>query len=136
MSRISARKTVSTPPPSTDAAERARGVASRALVRASRAWGLSQAQLGRLVGLSDATVSRLVRGDYLLDLDGKPGQCALALLRAYRSLDALVGGDDAKARAWLTADNRHLGGVPLDLLGDVATLGDVLAYLDAMRGKV
>lgn len=135
MSRISVRRIAAAAPPPPDP-DRARGVASRAIVRAARAWGLSQAQLGRLVGLSDATVSRLVRGDYLLDLDGKPGQCALALLRAYRSLDALVGGDDAKARAWLTADNRHLGGIPLDLLGDVATLGDVLAYLDAMRGKV
>jgi transcriptional regulator with XRE-family HTH domain len=111
-------------------------VASKALTRAAAAWGLTQAQLGQLVGLSDASISRLFRGEYQLDLASKSGQCALAMLRIYRSLDALVGGDDTKARGWLTAENHHLGGVPLALMSDVATLGEVLGYLDGMRGKI
>jgi hypothetical protein len=111
-------------------------VVTKALARAAVAWALTQAQLGALIGLSDASVSRLMRGDYKLDLGSKPGQCAIAILRIYRSLDALVGGDDNKARSWLTAQNVHLGGVPLELMSDISTLGEVLGYLDAMRGKV
>lgn len=111
-------------------------VTSKALVRAAQGWGLTQAQLGDLVGLSEATISRLYKGEYKLDLRSKQGQCALAVLRIYRSLDALVGGQDDKARAWLTHENTHLQGVPLELMADVSTLGDVLVYLDAMRGKV
>lgn len=111
-------------------------VVAKALSRAATAWELTQAQMGALVGLSEASVSRLMRGEYKLDLGSKPGQCAVAILRIYRGLDALVGGDDGKARSWLTAHNAHLGGVPLELMSDVSTLGEVLGYLDAMRGKV
>lgn len=118
-----------------DSAE-AGAVTSKALVRAAQGWGLTQAQLGDLIGLSEATISRLYKGEYKLDLRSKQGQCALAVLRIYRSLDALVGGQDDKARAWLTHENAHLQGVPLELMADVSTLGDVLVYLDAMRGKV
>ena len=39
---------------------------------------------------------------------------ALLFVRLFRSLDAITGGDEAKARAWLTAFNRHLGGVPAE----------------------
>jgi hypothetical protein len=111
-------------------------VVSKALTRAAKAWDLTHAQLGEILGLSEATVSRLHKGDYTLDLRSKAGQCALALLRIYRSLDTLVGGDDAKARLWLTHENAHLHGVPLELMADVSTLGEVLVYVDAMRGKV
>ena len=52
------------------------------------------------------------------------------------SLDALVGGDDAKAREWLHAANDHLGGVPADRIRSVEGLVDVVQYLDAMRGRL
>jgi hypothetical protein len=50
-------------------------------------------------------------------------------LRIYRSLATLVGDDDAKARLWLTHENAHLHRVPLELMADVSTLGEVLVYL-------
>ena len=64
------------------------------------------------------------------------GQLALLFLRLYRSLDALVGGDDARARAWLSAPNGHLGGVPAERMMTVEGLVDVVQYLDAMRGRL
>jgi hypothetical protein len=54
----------------------------------------------------------------------------------YRSLDALVGGDDAKARAWLNSENAHLAGVPAERIRTVEGLVDVVQYLDAMRGRL
>jgi hypothetical protein len=57
-------------------------------------------------------------------------------VRLYRSLDALVGGDDSQARAWLHAENAHLGGVPAQLIRRVEGLVDVIQYLDAMRGRL
>ena len=66
----------------------------------------------------------------------KEGELALVFLRVYRSLDALVGGDDEKARRWLGAPNAHLHGVPLQLMRRVDGLVHVAEYLDAMRGKV
>jgi hypothetical protein len=54
----------------------------------------------------------------------------------YRSLDALVGGDDAKAHDWLHSQNDHLRGVPADRMRTVEGLVDVVQYLDAMRGRL
>jgi hypothetical protein len=80
-------------------------------------------------------VSRLHHGR-LIDTDSKEGELALLLLRVFRSLDAVVGGDDAAARAWLHAENHHLGGTPAKRLGTVEGLVDVVRYLDAMRGTL
>ena len=66
----------------------------------------------------------------------KPGELALLLVRIYRSLDALVGGDDAKARAWLAAPNHALSAAPRELLATAEGLVHVAIYLDAMRGRL
>jgi hypothetical protein len=69
-------------------------------------------------------------------LDNKPFELALLFVRLYRSLDAITGGDDAVARAWLRNDNTALGGVPLALVQSVPGLINVIAYLDARRAVV
>jgi len=71
-----------------------------------------------------------------LDPERKEGELALLFLRLYRSLDALVGGDDLKARLWLHTTNDHLGGIPSDRIRTVEGLIDVVQYLDAMRGRL
>ncbi len=110
-------------------------VIAKALLRASGALGLTQRELARVVGVSEATVSRFAKGAPL-DPSAKEAELALLFLRAYRSLDALVGGHDDKARAWLRADNTHLAGVPGERIKTVEGLVHVAQYLDAMRGKL
>ena len=80
-------------------------------------------------------MSRLQTGRGL-DPESKEGELALLFLRLYRSLDALVGGDDEKARHWLRADNHHLAAVPAERIRSVEGLVDVVQYLDAMRGRL
>ena len=87
-------------------------VLTKALLRASERLGLSQAALARTIGVSEATASRVARGRSTVDPATKEGELALLLLRAFRSLDALVGGDADAARAWMHAENDHLRGVP------------------------
>lgn len=91
--------------------------------------------LAAVLGTSEASVSRLqsARG---LDPDTKEGELALLFLRLFRSLDALVGGDDDKARQWLAAENDHVRGVPSERIRSVEGLVDVVQYLDAMRGHL
>jgi len=91
--------------------------------------------LAAVLGTSEASVSRL-HGGRVLDPASKEGELALLFLRLYRSLDALVGGDDDNARAWLHADNDHLRGVPAERIRSVEGLVDVVQYLDAMRGRL
>ena len=115
-------------------APRADVVLTRALLRAAEGLGLSQRDLAAVLGVSPATLSRLPRRP--IDPQSKEGELAVLFVRLYRSLDALLGGQTAKAQAWLHATNHHLGGVPADLIRTIPGLVHVIEYLDAMRGKV
>ncbi len=110
-------------------------VLARAVLLAADRLGLRNRHVAAIIGTSEASVSRLAAGRGL-DPDTKEGELALLFLRLFRSLDALVGGDDEKARAWLHADNTHVRGVPAERIGTVEGLVDVVQYLDAMRGRL
>jgi hypothetical protein len=110
-------------------------VLAKAVLSAAERLGLRQKHLAAILGESEASVSRLQRGRGL-DPDSKEGELALLFLRVYRSLDALTGGDDARSRAWMHAENTHVGGVPAERLLTVEGLVDVVQYLDAVRGRL
>jgi transcriptional regulator with XRE-family HTH domain len=111
-------------------------VLSRATVRAARLLALPQADLAEIIGVSGATLSRLANGRKSLEPGSKPWQLAALFVRLFRSLDAIVGSDDAAARAWLRSDNTALGGVPLTLIRDPAGLVRTVDYLDAARARI
>ena len=117
--------------PSLDPAE----VLAKAVLAAAERLGLRSRQLAQVIGSSEASISRLAR-QRGIDPSSKEGELGLLFLRVYRSLDTLVGGDDAKAREWIGAANAHLGGVPIERMTTVEGLVDVVQYLDAMRGRL
>lgn len=108
---------------------------AKAVMRAAKLLDLRNAHVARIVGTSEASVSRLSRGR-ALDPASKEGELALLFLRLFRSLDALVGGNEAQARAWLHTHNVHVVGVPAERIQTVEGLTDVVRYLDAMRGRI
>jgi Protein of unknown function (DUF2384) len=108
-------------------------VLSKAVLRAAELLGLSSAVLARVLGVSEASVSRLSAGARTIDPQSKEGELALLLVRVYRSLDALVGSDPAQRKSWLHGDNRALHGRPVDLIQRADGLVTVVGYLDAMR---
>jgi hypothetical protein len=110
-------------------------VLAKAVLSAAERLGLRNRHLASVIGSSEASVSRLQHGRGL-EPETKEGELALLFLRLYRSLDALVGGDDEKARRWLLAENDHLRGVPAERIRTVEGLVDVVQYLDAMRGRL
>ena len=110
-------------------------VLSTAVARAAQRLTLSRAHLARVLGLSPATISRLFAGSYQLDPRRKEWELALLFLRAFRSLDSIVGSE-ATARKWLNSENRGLNGRPVDLIGNTEGLVRVVQYLDASRGIV
>lgn len=113
----------------------AAGVLTKAVLSAARRLELSNRELARILGTSEASMSRLGRDRELRPGSGEAGLAAL-FVRLFRSLDAVVGGDEGKARAWFRADNDHLGGVPAQRAQSVEGLVDVVHYLDAIRGKL
>jgi hypothetical protein len=75
-------------------------------------------------------------GDYVLARGEKPFELAVLLVRLFRSVDAIVGGDEATAQSWLRSENTALGGAPIEKIQTISGLIDVIAYLDARRAVV
>ena len=131
MARQEARQKTSTRPAPRPADEAA--VVTKGVMRAAGRLELPNRALAAVLGVSEATVSRMGAGAYQLDPAGKPFELAVLFLRLFRSLDAIVGGDVAVARAWLRNPNTALGAAPMRLIESVAGLVHVVAYLDARR---
>src|SRR3954463_9312117 len=111
-------------------------VVTKAALRAAGLIGISNKALARIVGLSEASVSRMGAGAYTLTPGEKPFELAVLFVRFYRALDAIVHGDDEVARAWLVTQTPALGAAPLALVQSVNGLMHAIAYLDARRALV
>lgn len=105
-------------------------VLAKALLSAAKALGLTQDQTGKVIGRDRSSISRGV------DPESKAGELALLLIRAYRGLFLLLGGEDTDLKHWTKTYNNHLNGVPVELVQTVDGLASVVMYLDAVRGKV
>ena len=110
-------------------------VLSKAVLSVAQRLGLNAAKLSKIIGCSEATISRLKSGRGI-DPDSKQGELALLVVRLYRSVNAILGGNDEQSRQWLNAYNHHLTAVPAKRMQTVEGLIEVIQYLDAMRGKI
>lgn len=103
---------------------------AQACGRAAQVLGLSKEELSAVVGKHRTTIDRTG-----LDPKTKEGELALLLLRLYRSLHALCGGDRDLMRHWMEQPNHHLSEQPPRLLlTRIEGLNRVANYLDALRG--
>lgn len=119
-----------------DNAAEGAAVLGRAALRAADMLDLPAATLAAVIGLSEASVSRLKAGTYRLREGDKAFELAALFVRLFRSLDAVTGGDIAVARVWMVSGNIALGGVPAQRIRDVTGLVETLAYLDAARARI
>lgn len=106
-------------------------VLNEALVNAGRYLGMSQVELGAIVGKDRTAISR-----GRVDPDSKAGELALLFIRCYRALYTLTGGEPEQMAHWMRTENRHTGGIPAEQVKTVQGLITVLEYLDAIRGKL
>jgi len=113
----------------------AAAVLSKAIARAAERLYISRSLLAKVLGVSPATITRLYGGEYQLDQRRKEWEFALLFVRAFRSLDSIVG-DETTARKWLNSENRGLNGRPIELIRNTEGLVRVVQYLDASRGLV
>lgn len=112
-------------------------VVTRALMKAADLLRMSQGELAQIIGVSGSTVSRMKDGSAQLDAGSKPYQLAALFLRAWRSLDSILGSRDETARVWLRSPNASFGDTrPVDLLMRPEGLVRVCDYLDSRRGRI
>ncbi len=105
-------------------------VLAKAFMNAGKALGLSQADLGQIIGKDRSNFRNNI------DPKTKSGELALLFIRCYRSLFALVGGQAKDMQHWMQTENLHTGGVPVAQVKSVTGLANVVEYLDAIRAKV
>lgn len=111
-------------------------VLTEAVGRVATLWKLTNDQLGSILGLSPATASRLRSGGFRLEPSSKAFELGQYLVRLFRSLDAMMGSDDAASMAWLKARNLDLDGQPIELIRSIRGLNDVTDYVDDFRAQV
>lgn len=111
-------------------------VLTKALLRAADRLGVTGATLAAVIGLSPASLTRMKKGEFALETGTKPFELAILFVRLFRSLDALAGGDERIARAWLASPNTALDATPIEKIRTIPGLMDVIAYLDARRAVV
>ena len=111
-------------------------VLTKATLNAASRLGLTSKLLAMVIGVSEASVSRMRSGGYTLQRGQKSFELAVLFVRLYRSLDAVVGGDDAVAGSWLRSRNSALDAEPIELIRSVGGLVNVIQYLDARRAVV
>lgn len=111
-------------------------VLTASVLKAAALLNIAFGDLGRMLGLSAATISRMNKGDYTLVETRKEWDLALLFVRMFRSLDSLVAGRESSAQAWLQSYNEALAAVPAEMMKTVVGLVHVTDYLDAVRGRV
>ena len=110
-------------------------VLTKAALRAAEVLGVPQRTLAEIIGVSASTISRARATP--IDPDSKAGELARLWVRVFRALDAIVGSNDAAARAWLESPNAAFGDArPLDRLRSAEGLIHVLHYLDSARARL
>lgn len=110
-------------------------VFNKALLRVTEFLQLSRKEVSAILGVSEATLCRVYAGKKPFELHSNEGSLGLLLIRIFRSLDALLGGNQEQCRLWLRSQNSHLQAIPAEKIKTIAGIVEVANYLDAMRGK-
>jgi len=110
-------------------------ILTKALKNAANYWEVSNKHLGEMIGLSEATISRLKNGKYTLEQSSTSWQLSVMFLRIFRGLDAYMGGNIANEKLWLHANNNALGGQPIEVMRNIEGMTSVVQYIDYMRGQ-
>lgn len=111
-------------------------VLTKAFLRMLDHYQLSRKECCLIVGFSEASLSRIMSQQRLIDPLAKEGEIVILLLRLYRSLNTLVGGNTQQAQQWLRSYNHYFMATPLEVMHRLSGLIEVVNYLDAMRGKI
>ncbi|THB73335.1 MAG: DUF2384 domain-containing protein [Gammaproteobacteria bacterium] len=121
--------------PNHKTAPEANNVLFKAFFNSLKQLGLDNNHAAKILGVDRTTITR-IKNKGIIKAKSKSGEIALLAIRVYRSLYAMVGGDCEMMHHWMHTNNKHLNGIPAELICTIPGLVHVTEYLDAMRGKV
>lgn len=109
-------------------------VVAKALLNAAEGLGLNGKVLAEVIGVSEATLTRLKKNE--ATLERKSYELSLYVIRLFRSLDAIVHGDTAARQSWMTSYNTVLKNKPIDLIKKINGIILTCDYLDSRRSPI
>ncbi|MFK8020188.1 MAG: antitoxin Xre/MbcA/ParS toxin-binding domain-containing protein [Pseudomonadales bacterium] len=113
----------------------AKSVLAKALYRAQVAMGVENQQMADILGVNRTTLARVYQTENI-DPEQNAGRLAAIVLRVYRSVHTLMGGDTKNIQHWLNTPNHAFADqIPLQVMKSVDGLVSVAQYCDAMRGR-
>ena len=105
-------------------------ILTKALLNAAKEMGIPTTYLAKIIGRDENSFKHPG-----INPDSKPGELALMLIRCYKSLYALVGGNSEHMQHWMHTKNKGTQGIPVEQILRIDGLVRVTEYLDAMRKK-
>lgn len=109
-------------------------VLSTAVAEVARHLEISSTDLGSIIGISQPSASRLMRGAFTVRERTKEWELAALLVRLYRGLYSIVGSNDQLAKDWLKSRNLAFGNeIPFVVIQKASGLVHACDYVDAHR---
>lgn len=105
-------------------------VLTRALLELAVPLGLSDFDLGVILGTSEVNIKALRHGE-MLDSHTTPYLRAIELVLLYENLVGLVGTEHRFIQGWMTSKNREWDMEPLERIKQKGGLPEVLTYLQS-----
>jgi hypothetical protein len=106
---------------------------TKAALDCARKLALGPHETAAAIGVPAGALTAMKKGERAVDGVNGEAECADALVRVVKRLNALLGADESRWRAWMRREVDALDGKPLDLVVQRHGVLKVAAYLDAAR---
>lgn len=104
-------------------------VLAKALLNTTDQLGLKQSQIASVIGVHRSSISHL-RKKPRLDPATKQGELALLLIRIYRAVYALTGGNSEWIHHFMNSYNKAISGIPIEQIQNIQGLINVLNFVE------
>ena len=111
-------------------------VLTNAVIRASNLLGLNDQQLSNIIDVSPQNLADIKVGQRLLKDGSSSFRLATLLIRVFRSVDAISGGDVSVIKKWMKSQNTKLNGSPIEIITKKEGLENFVSYLDSRRAPL
>jgi len=104
-------------------------VLAKALLNTADQLGLKQSQIASVIGVHRSSINRLKKKPRL-DPITKKGELALLLIRIYRAVYVLTGGNSEWIHYFMNSYNKAISGVPIEQIQNIRGLVKVLHFVE------
>ena len=111
-------------------------VLTYAVVNVADRLGLNDIQLAKILFAKEDFVTSIKNEKSVLKFGSVPYVQATLLVRIYKSLDAMTGGNQKIGQQWMKSQNSAFGDSPISHILKRQGINDVVKYLDTSTSRI